>query len=151
MTWPTFAFFLDMHDYQKIHEWYKKHLEYTWLSRIWYLSQFRMCLLTGIHSTEADTGISSLVIWWSYETHVIKIALFTKIKSTLGHSYFIFTRFTDLPTQFFRVMKINLMIFLTCFILFSGKFMSFHKGFLIYNESGSKNVLKLPWLKHFND
>ena len=29
--------------------------------------------------------------------------------------------------------------------------MSNHKSFSIYNESGSKHVLKLPWLKHFND
>ena len=29
--------------------------------------------------------------------------------------------------------------------------MSGHKGFSIYNESGSKHVLKLPWFKHFTD
>ena len=50
--------------------------------------------------------------------------------------------------NFSELMKINIMIFLTCVVYFSGKFMFDQKGFSIYNESGSKNVLKLPWLKH---
>ena len=38
--------------------------------------------------------------------------------------------------KFSELIKINIMIFLTCFVYFSGKFMSDHKGFSIYNESG---------------
>ena len=118
---------------------------------IWVNSE---CASWQVYTPLRQTQVSR--VWLSdghMKTHVIKIALFTKIKSTLGHSYFIFTKFTDPPTQFFRVMKINLMIFLTCFILFSGKFMSFHKGFIIYNESGLGLFImnELPWIKHVND
>ena len=37
------------------------------------------------------------------------------------------------------------MIFLTSAVYFSGKFKSDDEGFSIYNESGSKHVLNLPW------
>ena len=58
----------------------------------------------------------------------------------------------DPPTQLFRVdeNKYNDFYQIVSFI-FPEKFMSGHKGFSIYNESGSKYVLKLPWFKHFTD
>ena len=37
------------------------------------------------------------------------------------------------------------MIFLTNAVYFLGKCMTDNKGFSIYNESGSKHVLNLPW------
>ena len=52
--------------------------------------------------------------------------------------------------NFLELMKITIMIFFTRIVYFSGKFMSDHKGFSIYNESGSKHVFKTLWLKHFN-
>ena len=57
-----------------------------------------------------------------------------------------------MPTQFFRVDENKyIMIFLIGVLYFPEKFMFDHTGFSIYNESGSKHILKLPWLKHFND
>ena len=71
--------------------------------------------------------------------------------SYLGDNYFIFLRYTDPQTQFFRVDEKKYNDFSHLCRLFFENFMSDDKDFSIYNESGSKHVLKLPSLKHFND
>ena len=68
----------------------------------------------------------------------------------LGHSYLTLGYGSTDPI-FQSLKKIIKMIFLTCVVYYSENFLSDHKGFSIYNESGSKHEWKLPWLKHFND
>ena len=61
-------------------------------------------------------------------------------RSSIGIPKF---RMQGLGHNFSELMKINIMIFFTYVIYFSRKCMSDHKGFSLYNESGSKHVLKL--------
>ena len=56
-----------------------------------------------------------------------------------GLSFFIF-RFRDLPTQFFRVDENKYNDFSHLCHLFFRKIMSDHKGFSLYNKSGSKGI-----------